>query len=82
MECLKEIALLSSRDKPAISDVEAYATAVKFYFPEAQVSVSFRILLPCEVDDDLLFLDVPALSAETNENGQAMILDLFGTGEV
>ena len=58
-----------SADKPALSDLEAYAAAVQFYIPSAQVTVSFRINIPCEIDDDLGELGV--------SDGGAMILDLF-----
>ena len=81
IECIKTVALKITRDKPALSDVEAYAEAVRFYIPTAQVSVNFRVVIPNELDDDLLFLDAPDL-AESSAEGQAMILDLFGTGEV
>ena len=81
IECIKTVALKITRDKPALSDVEAYAEAVKFYFPNAQVSVNFRVVLPNELDDDLLFLDAPEFGEKATD-GQAMILDLFDTGEV
>ena len=63
--------------KAALSDVEAYAAAVKYYLPAAQVIVSFRVNLPDEFDDDLLVLEDDANSAES----QAIILDLFNTEE-
>ncbi len=62
-----------SPDKPQLSDVEAYAAAVQFYIPSAQVTVSFRLTIPTEIDDDLL---------EINDEGagsHAIILDLFDT---
>lgn len=70
-----------TRDKPALSDAEAYALAVKCYLPAAEVSVSVRVVLPEEADDDLLFLDLPEHTGDTSEQS-AMILDLFDTGEV
>ena len=77
-EIVKTVADSATRDKPVISDVEAYALAVKQYLPAAQVTVSFRIYLPDERDDDLLFLGADEPSTEDG-GGQAMILDLFGT---
>ena len=63
-----------SRSNVALSDVEAYARAIKEYLPAAQVSVNFRVLLPNELDDDLALInDVPG------DKTQAIILDLFGT---
>ncbi len=58
-----------------ISDVEAYAAAVKYYMPGATVRASFRIDAPRETDDDLLDL-LPEEPVKT-----AIILDLFD-GEV
>lgn len=66
-----------TRDKPALSDVEVYAKAVKYYLPAAEVTVSFRITLPNELDADLADINLDAAS-ETH----AMILDLFDSGEV
>lgn len=77
-DIVKTVADSATREKPAISDVEAYAMAVKQYLPAAQVTVSFRIYLPDERDDDLLFLGADEPSTEDG-GGQAMILDLFGT---
>lgn len=66
-----------SRSNPALSDVEAYAAAVKEYLPAAQVTVNFRVLLPNEFDDDLsLINDTPR-----EEKKKAIILDLFSTEE-
>ncbi len=61
-------------DNAAMSDVEAYAKAVEFYLPHARVTVSFRVTVPCEIDEDLMELEEP-------EESRAIILDLFGTGE-
>ena len=66
-----------SRSNPALSDVEAYARAVKEYLPAAQVNVTFRVLLPNEFDDDLALInDVPK-----EDKKHAIILDLFDTEE-
>jgi hypothetical protein len=59
-----------TQDKPALSDVEAYAKAVKFYLPAAEVTVSFRINLPNELDADLDDINVA-------DESHAIILDLF-----
>lgn len=40
-----------------ISDVEAYAEAVKYYMPGAKVRATFRIDAPVEEDSDLLDLN-------------------------
>ncbi len=66
-----------SRSNIALSDVEAYARAVKEYLPAAQVNVTFRVLLPNEFDDDLALInDVPK-----EDKKHAIILDLFDTEE-
>ena len=70
-----------TRESPSISDAEAYALAVKCYLPAAEVSVSIRVILPEERDEDLLFLN-PEISAASEGDTRAMILDLFDTGEV
>ena len=67
----------TTSNKAALSDVEAYAAAVKHYLPAAQVVVSFRINLPDELDDDLIELEEGVGDAGTS----AMILDLFGAEE-
>lgn len=82
IDCINEIAKKITRDKPSLSDVEAYAEAVMFYLPGAQVSASFRVTLPNDFDGDLLFLDSSEESVSASEERQAMILDLFDTGEV
>ena len=63
-------------DKPQLSDVEAYAAAVQFYIPSAQVTVSFRLNIPTELDEDLAELN------DIEEENHAIILDLFGTEEL
>ena len=40
-----------------VSDVEAYAEAVKYYMPGAKVRATFRIDAPVEEDNDLLDLN-------------------------
>ena len=79
IDLLREIAKMSTRDKPGVSDVEAYVKAVKFYLPAAEVICSFRVNLPDERDNDLLDLEA---FAEPQEQSSAIILDLFGTGEI
>ena len=76
-EVIIEITKDLSRSNPALSDVEAYAAAVKQYLPAAQVNVNFRVLLPNEFDDDLALInDVPK-----EDKKHAIILDLFDTQE-
>jgi hypothetical protein len=65
-----------SRSNVSLADVEAYARAVKEYLPAAQVNVTFRVLLPNELDDDLALVN-----NAPREKPQAIILDLFGTEE-
>ena len=92
-----------------VSDVEAYAEAVKYYMPGAKVRATFRIDAPVEEDSDLLDLngDISRTDGVTDDGledlfsdsipeekqepksqttgdsgGGAIILDLFGTGEV
>lgn len=84
IDLINELSKKVTRDNPSLSDVEAYAAAVKFYLPAAQVTVSFRILLPEERDDDLIFLNMEA--EQTTDDGssaeqEALILDLFNTDE-
>ena len=78
IEALKDIAKMSTKDKPMISDVEAYAKAVKFYLPAGEIICSFRVNLPEERDDDLLDLEV----TEAPVQSEAIILDVFGVGEI
>lgn len=77
IENVNDIVKDLSRSNPSISDVEAYARAVRFYLPAAEVTVSFRVLLPNEFDDDLL--DLGADSVSVDETHHAMILDLVDT---
>lgn len=78
LDMLRGIVKMSTRDKPMVSDVEAYAKAVKFYLPAGEVICSFRVNLPEERDDDLLDLE----NVTVPEQSSAIILDLFDTGEV
>ena len=77
MDNVSELVKDVTRSNPSISDVEAYLRAVRFYLPAAEVTVSFRILLPNEYDDD--FLDLGA--EPRDDSGQAIILDLLDTRE-
>lgn len=77
MDNVNEIVKDVTRSNPSISDVEAYLRAVRFYLPAAEVTVSFRILLPNEFDDDLL--DLGAEPVSVDETHHAMILDLVDT---
>lgn len=78
IDLLREIAKMSTRDKPGVSDVEAYAKAVKFYLPAGEVICSFRVNLPEERDDDLFDLESAAVP---EAQSSAIILDLFATEE-
>ena len=78
VDLLKEICKMSSREKPGVSDVEAYAKAVKFYLPAAEVICSFRVNLPEERDEDLFDLEAVAVP----EQSSAIILDVFGIGDI
>ena len=69
--CLEKIVKLSTRDKPVVSDLDAYAEAVRFYIPEGKVTMSCRVVIPVERDDDLL--DLGALDEEPQ--GEAVILE-------
>lgn len=71
-DCLAEIIKLTSRDKPMISDLDAYIKAVQFYFPEGKVTMSCRIVIPVERDDDLFDLGVE----DEDTEGEAIILEL------
>ena len=79
IESLREIVKMSTRDKPMVSDVEAYAKAVKFYLPAGEIICSFRVNLPEERDDDLL--DLESVTAEPKQNS-AIILDVFGVEDL
>lgn len=74
--CTKEI-IDKGWDKKGVSDVEAYADAVKYYMPGATVRATFRIDAPRETDDDLFF-DEPTSTGTDESAHTAIILDLFG----
>lgn len=76
VEALKEITKMSTKDKPGVSDVEAYAKAVKFYLPAGEIICSFRVNLPEERDEDLIDLESVAVP---DVSSSAIILDIFGT---
>ena len=67
--CMERIVKLSTRDKPVVSDLDAYAEAVRFYVPEGKVTMSCRVVMPV-ADDDLLDLGI-----DTEDAGEAIILD-------
>lgn len=79
LDIVEEITKDVDQSSPAISDVVAYMRAVKCYLSEAEVICSFRINIHKEVDDDLL--DLESFAVPEEQSG-AIILDLFGTGEV
>ena len=74
--CLEKIVKLSTRDKPVVSDLDAYAEAVRFYIPEGKVTMSCRVVIPVERDDDLL--DLGALDEEPTGGATILELDLLG----
>ena len=74
--CLERIVKLSSREKPVVSDLDAYAEAVRFYIPEGKVTMSCRVVIPVERDDDLL--DLGALDEESTSGATILELDLLG----
>lgn len=77
-DCMKAIVKLSTRDKPVVSDLDAYAEAVRFYVPEGKVTMSCRVVMPIEWDDDLLDLGIDDPSDTPTE---AIILELPLLGE-
>jgi hypothetical protein len=72
---LEGVVKLSTRDKPVVSDLDAYAEAVRFYIPEGKVTMSCRVVVPSVKDDDLLDLGI-----DDEQTGSATILefDLLG----
>lgn len=66
---MERIVKLSTREKPVVSDLDAYAEAVRFYIPEGKVTMSCRVVMPVK-DDDLLDLGI-----DTVETSGAIILD-------
>jgi hypothetical protein len=71
-DCLSEIFKQTSREKPVISDLDAYIRAVQFYIPEGKVTMSCRVVIPVERDDDLFDLGVE----DDEPMGEAIILEL------
>lgn len=74
-ECVGEIVKGVDRSRPAISDLDAYSKAIRYYLPEAVVRCTFRCVVPQEIDDDMAFLDLD--TADQPETGGAQILDLY-----
>ena len=70
-DCMEKIVKLSTREKPVVSDLDAYAEAVRFYIPEGKVSMSCRVFIKAERDDDLFDLGV-----EDEGEGEGVILEL------
>ena len=60
-----------------VSDVEAYAEAVKYYMPGAKVRATFRIDAPVEEDSDLLDLngDISHTDGVTDEGLEGLFSD-------
>lgn len=79
LDVVEEVTKDVDQNNPSLSDIVAYMRAVKCYLSEAEVICSFRINIHKEVDDDLLDLESFAVP---DEQSGAIILDLFGTGEV
>lgn len=79
LDVVEEVTKDVDQNNPSLSDVVAYMRAVKCYLSEAEVICSFRINIHKEIDDDLLDLESFAVP---DEQSGAIILDLFGTGEV
>lgn len=72
MDCISGIVKLSTREKPVVSDLEAYKEAVRFYLPDGKVTMSCRVVIPVERDDDLLDLG----TCDEEQSGEAIILEL------
>lgn len=70
--CLERIVKLSSREKPVVSDLDAYAESVRFYIPEGKVTMSCRVVIPVVRDDDLLDLG----TVDDDPEDGAIILEL------
>lgn len=71
-DCLGKIMKLESKEKPVISGLDAGNEAVQFYYPEAKVVMSMKIVIPVERDDDLFDLGVE----DEETDGEAIILEL------
>ena len=72
VDCIGAIIKLSSREKPVVSDLDAYAEAVRFYIPEGKVTMSCRVVIPVERDDDLFDLG----TVDDDPEDGAIILEL------
>ena len=72
LDCLNAILKLETKAKPMVSDLDAYAEAVRFYFPDGKVTMSCRVVIPVERDDDLFDLGVE----DEEPQGGAIILEL------
>ena len=70
-DCLAAILKLETKEKPLVSDLDAYGEAVRFYVPEGKVTMSCRVVMPV-ADDDLLDLGI-----DTEDAGEAIILDFL-----
>ena len=79
LDVVDEVSKDVDQNNPGLSDVVVYMRAVKCYLSEAEVICSFRVNIHKEQDDDLLDLESYAMP---EEQSGAIILDLFGTGEV
>lgn len=71
IDCLSGILKLGSRENPVVSDLDAYIEAVRYYIPEGKVTMSCRVVIPLERDDDLF-----DLGTEDDPEGGAIILEL------
>ena len=71
-DCLEGIIKLSTREKPVVSDLDAYKEAVRFYIPDGKVTMRCRVVLPVERDDDLFDLG----TLDKDQPGEAVILEL------
>lgn len=71
LACMERIVKLSTRENPVVSDLDAYAEAVRFYIPEGKVTMSCRVVMPVK-DDDLFDLGVD----DDEDTGGAIILEL------
>lgn len=75
-DCLLAILKLETKENPLVSDLDAYAEAVRFYIPEGKVTMSCRVVIPVERDDDLL--DLGSMDGEPTGGATILELDLLG----
>ena len=75
-DCLSTILKLETKENPLVSDLDAYAEAVRFYIPEGKVTMSCRVVIPVERDDDLL--DLGSMDEEPTGGATILELDLLG----